>query len=100
MVDPLNRPREVGKRVVAIRDEVKYMAGFQLQLPGSAICRPEIVHPAVVVEGPVSTDYLAELSTNGDLANFRSPGRQKTALIEIAGLNPGLVFPNHGGNFR
>ncbi|MDA8334817.1 MAG: GNAT family N-acetyltransferase [Peptococcaceae bacterium] len=46
----------------------------------------------MVVEGPVGPDRLAGLTMNHLLNNFRPPGRQKQALTEIAGLDPGMVF--------
>ena len=58
------------------------MAQLQLQRLELAIERQEVLHPDVVVEGPVSPNSLAGLAMNEGLANFRPPKRQKTALID------------------
>lgn len=46
----------------------------------------------ILMEGPMSPATLEQLSISGSLDNFRPAERQKAALVEIAGLNPGLVF--------
>jgi len=46
----------------------------------------------VFVAGPVTPGVLSGLAMNRMLDNFRKPERQKEALIQIAGLDPGLVF--------
>jgi len=46
----------------------------------------------VTVEGPVSPKSLAELSMNKSLDHFRPAERQKAALVDIAGMEAGLVF--------
>ena len=60
--------------------------------------REETPYGTVVVEGPVSPGRLAGFSMNALLTNFRPPDRQKQALIEIAGLDPGMVFVARSGS--
>lgn len=46
----------------------------------------------VIIEGPVSQADLESLAMDERLSNFRNPGRQKEALLHIAGLPEGLVY--------
>lgn len=46
----------------------------------------------VYLEGPVTAGELERLSINDELKNFRSPGRQKEALIITARSPEGLVY--------
>jgi len=46
----------------------------------------------IAVEGPVAAGVLTGLEMNEGLDHFRSPGRQKEALIDIARSDRGLVF--------
>ncbi|SFH11391.1 acetoin utilization protein AcuA [Desulfotomaculum arcticum] len=46
----------------------------------------------VVIEGPVSTDYVESLGIIKSLNNFRNAKRQKEALGHIAGLPDGMVY--------
>ncbi|NHM27402.1 GNAT family N-acetyltransferase [Desulfofundulus sp. TPOSR] len=46
----------------------------------------------VIIEGPVSKEYLASLTMNERLRNFRSPARQKEALMIAAADPEGLVY--------
>lgn len=46
----------------------------------------------VYVEGPVKDSYLETLTMNELLTNFRSPDRQKQALIKITNLPDGMIY--------
>lgn len=46
----------------------------------------------VVVRGPISPEELAGLTMNEGLRAFRLPERQHQALIEIAGMEKGMIF--------
>lgn len=46
----------------------------------------------VIIEGPVSQINLESLEMDEGLGNFRSPVRQKEALVHIAGLPEGMVY--------
>ncbi|MCL2338220.1 MAG: GNAT family N-acetyltransferase [Firmicutes bacterium] len=46
----------------------------------------------VSVEGPVSRTRLEAMAIDDGLGNFRSPRRQKEALMDIADLPEGLVY--------
>lgn len=46
----------------------------------------------VIIEGPVSQDYIDSLEINKGLNNFRKPTRQKEALSLIAGAPDGIVY--------
>jgi len=46
----------------------------------------------VILEGPVSQAKLELMEIDKGLSNFRSPLRQKEALMEIANLPEGLVY--------
>lgn len=63
-----------------------------VEQPSPLISQEKTPRGIVVVEGPVSPGRLTRLSMNKCLTNFRPPDRQKQALIEIAGLDPGMIF--------
>lgn len=44
------------------------------------------------IEGPVSDHYLESLVMDEGLHNFRPPGRQKVALMEITNLADGMIY--------
>lgn len=46
----------------------------------------------LLIEGPISSEKLAELEFHKDLVAFRQPEQQKKALIEIAGLPEGRII--------
>lgn len=46
----------------------------------------------VIIEGPVTRDYIGELQINKALNNFRNAKRQKEALGHIAALPEGMVY--------
>jgi acetoin utilization protein AcuA len=46
----------------------------------------------IVIEGPITADYLASLEFHEDLVAFRPPAQQHKALIEIAGLPEGRIL--------
>ncbi|WP_027365289.1 GNAT family N-acetyltransferase [Desulfotruncus alcoholivorax] len=46
----------------------------------------------VYIEGPCPGDYLAELTMNDKLTNFRPPEKQKDALIMIAEMPVGMIY--------
>ena len=46
----------------------------------------------IVIEGPITADYLASLDFHEDLVAFRPPAQQHKALIEIAGLPEGRIL--------
>ena len=46
----------------------------------------------VAIEGPVERDYIASLTIDENLNNFRNPTRQKEALMIVADLPEGLVY--------
>jgi len=69
----------------------------QVEQPGPQPDREEIPAGTPVIEGPVSPDRLAGFTMNPLLKNFRPPERQKQALIEIAGLDPGFIFVARNG---
>ncbi|MBF7084573.1 GNAT family N-acetyltransferase [Desulfallas sp. Bu1-1] len=46
----------------------------------------------VIIEGPVTRDYIDSLQINKALNNFRNAKRQKEALGHIAGLPEGMVY--------
>lgn len=47
---------------------------------------------AVYIEGPVEGAYIKQLTMNQELKNFRSPEKQKKALIDIADSADGMVY--------
>ncbi|HUW66334.1 MAG TPA: GNAT family N-acetyltransferase [Spirochaetia bacterium] len=69
----------------------------QVEQPSPVMRQEETPLGTVVVEGPASPGHLTGLSMNDCLTNFRPPERQKQALIEIAGLDPGMVFIARNG---
>ncbi len=44
------------------------------------------------LEGPCSSDYIARLTMDAGLKNFRPPARQQEALMLISNLSEGKVF--------
>jgi len=51
----------------------------------------------VVIEGPADKSYLTSLLADSRLSNFRSPARQKEALMAIADSPKGMVYiARHG----
>lgn len=46
----------------------------------------------IIVQGPLSPEYLQKLDMHADLDAFRRPQEQKEALIEISGLPEGRVI--------
>jgi len=46
----------------------------------------------VIIEGPVSREYLESLTINPKLNNFRNANRQKEALCIVAGAPDGMVY--------
>ncbi len=46
----------------------------------------------VVIEGPVSSEQLIQYSFHEDLTSFRTPEKQKQALVEIADLEEGRII--------
>ena len=56
----------------------------------------QIVHEtpkgALYLEGPCASSYLAELTMNDKLNNFRPPDKQKEALKMIADLDQGMIY--------
>jgi len=63
-----------------------------METGGARGCEVDTPCGRVLVEGPVSPADLASYTMNGLMNNFRPPDRQKEALVEIAGLDPGMVF--------
>lgn len=51
----------------------------------------------VVIEGPVSKEYLESLEINQAMNNFRNPKRQKEAMGLIANLPEGMVYIARSG---
>ncbi|HHW43654.1 GNAT family N-acetyltransferase [Desulfofundulus thermobenzoicus] len=49
-------------------------------------------HGVAFLEGPVSREYLEGLDFDQGLHNFRTPQKQKAALMEIAALPQGMVY--------
>ncbi|MBP3038904.1 GNAT family N-acetyltransferase [Bacillaceae bacterium Marseille-Q3522] len=47
---------------------------------------------AIMIEGPVPADSLAEMIFHQDLVAFRPPSQQHKALIDIAGLQEGRII--------
>lgn len=52
----------------------------------------ETKHGTVTIEGPISSDIIAELEFHEDLVSFRAPAQQHKALIEIAKLPEGRII--------
>ncbi len=56
----------------------------------------QVAHPTskgtVYLEGPCPGPYLADLTMNEKLTNFRPPDKQKEALIMITGLPEGMIY--------
>ncbi|KAA0965125.1 GNAT family N-acetyltransferase [Sporosarcina sp. ANT_H38] len=46
----------------------------------------------IVIEGPITAEYLTNLDFHKDLVAFRPPAQQHKALIEIAGLPEGRIL--------
>jgi acetoin utilization protein AcuA len=65
--------------------------GLPFEESGLLGSRPRVAEH-VLVEGPVDPASLVRLSMNRFMSNFRPAERQKEALVDIARMNPGLVF--------
>ncbi|TYO94762.1 GNAT family N-acetyltransferase [Desulfallas thermosapovorans] len=46
----------------------------------------------IYIEGPCPGSYLADLTMNSKLTNFRPPEKQKKALIAITGMPHGMIY--------
>jgi acetoin utilization protein AcuA len=50
------------------------------------------IHGSLIIEGPVTSEKIANLDFHHDLVAFRPPGQQHQALIEIAKLPEGRII--------
>jgi acetoin utilization protein AcuA len=64
----------------------------------SEIVRSKDETSEVVIEGPVSPEFLRTLEMHADLDSFRRPKDQLEALIEIADLAEGRIVMARSGN--
>ncbi len=53
---------------------------------------------SIVIEGPITAEYLASLDFHENLVAFRPPAQQRKALIEIAALPEGRILIVRDGN--
>ncbi|MFZ5590217.1 MAG: GNAT family N-acetyltransferase [Bacillota bacterium] len=53
----------------------------------------------IIIEGPVTADFIRSLTMHEKLSNFRSPARQQEALTIVAQSPEGLVYIAHNNQY-